>query len=137
MRLARWRAVGSGAAWLVNVMMPIEQVLAHADELGRVLVVDETRRSGGVGEGVIAGLVEAGYSGNIARVAADDSFIPLGDAANLVLVSEHDIVAAALAMARRPAQPALSWEPPSPRPSAAGYTDPGLPPSTPSTLWQR
>jgi 2-oxoisovalerate dehydrogenase E1 component len=66
-----------------------------------VLVVDETRHSGGVGEAVLAGLAEGGYSGAVARVAAADSFVPLGDAANLVLVGEGDIVAAAQAMMRR------------------------------------
>jgi 2-oxoisovalerate dehydrogenase E1 component len=79
--------------WLAP--LPIEEVLAHAADIGRVLVVDETRRSGGVGEGVIAGLVEGGYAGTLARVAARDSFIPLGEAANLVLVGEDEIVDAA------------------------------------------
>ena len=78
--------------WLAP--LPIEQVLEHAREVGRVLMVDETRHSGGVGEGVLAGLVEGGFDGRISRVAARDTFIPLGDAANLVLVSEDDIVAA-------------------------------------------
>ncbi|MEO6653068.1 MAG: transketolase C-terminal domain-containing protein [Ilumatobacteraceae bacterium] len=82
--------------WLAP--MPIEQILEHAASVGRVLIVDETRRSGGVGEGVIAGLVEGGYRGPIARVAAADSFIPLGDAANLVLVGVDEIVDAALAL---------------------------------------
>jgi 2-oxoisovalerate dehydrogenase E1 component len=54
-----------------------------------------------VGEAVLAGLAEGGYSGAVARVAAADSFVPLGDAANLVLVGEDDIVAAAQAMIRR------------------------------------
>jgi 2-oxoisovalerate dehydrogenase E1 component len=76
--------------WLAP--LPIEQVLEHARAVGRVLVVDETRHSGGVGEGVIAGLVERGYTGDLARVSALDTFIPLGDAANLVLVGEDDIV---------------------------------------------
>ena len=62
---------------------------------GRVLVVDETRASGGVSEGVITALVDAGYAGQVARVAAADSFIPLGDAANHVLVSEAAIEKAA------------------------------------------
>ena len=66
----------------------------HAGEVGRVVVVDETRRSGGVGEGVLAGLVEAGFTAPVRRVAAADSFVPLGDAAHLVLVSEADIEAA-------------------------------------------
>ena len=46
--------------WLAP--LPIDEVLAHANEVGRVLVVDETRHSGGVGEGVVAGLVEGGYA---------------------------------------------------------------------------
>jgi 2-oxoisovalerate dehydrogenase E1 component len=84
--------------WLAP--LPIDQIVRHAADVGRVLVVDETRHSGGVGEGVITGLVEAGFSGAIERVAAVDSFIPLGDAANLVLVGEDDIVEAARRLGR-------------------------------------
>ena len=40
-------------------------------------------------------LVEHGFEGRIARVASKDSFVPLGDAANLVLVSEDEIERAA------------------------------------------
>jgi 2-oxoisovalerate dehydrogenase E1 component len=83
--------------WLAP--LPIDEVLAHARQVGRVLVVDETRHSGGVGEGVIAGLVEGGYTGALSRVAARDTFIPLGEAANLVLVSEDEIVDAATSLA--------------------------------------
>ena len=75
--------------WLAP--LPIEEVARHAREVGRVVVVDETRRSGGVGEGVVSGLVESGVDVPIARVAGQDSFIPLAGAANLVLVSEDDI----------------------------------------------
>lgn len=75
--------------WLAP--LPHAVVAEHAAALGRVVVVDETRHSGGVGEAVVSGLVEAGYTGVVRRVAALDSFIPLGDAANLVLVSEADI----------------------------------------------
>lgn len=79
--------------WLAP--LPIQQVLAHATEVDRVLVVDETRHCGGVGEGVVTGLIEAGYAGAIERVAAVDSFVPLGEAANLVLVGHDQILAAA------------------------------------------
>lgn len=75
---------------------PVADLFSEARATGRVLVVDETRKTGGVGEGVVAGLVDAGFDGSIKRVAAKDSFIPLGAAANLVLVSEDDIVAAAV-----------------------------------------
>ena len=79
--------------WLVP--LPVDDLLANATEVGRVVVVDETRHQGGVGEAVVAALVEGGFTGPIARVAAHDSFVPLGDAANLVLVSEDDIADAA------------------------------------------
>jgi 2-oxoisovalerate dehydrogenase E1 component len=75
--------------WLAP--LPIDEILIHANQVGRVLVVDETRHQGGVGEAVVSGLVERGFTGSIGRVAARDSFVPLGDAANLVLVSEDEI----------------------------------------------
>jgi 2-oxoisovalerate dehydrogenase E1 component len=44
---------------------------------------------------VITALADAGYAGRAARVTAMDSFIPLGDAAAHVLVSEAGIEKAA------------------------------------------
>ena len=82
--------------WLAP--MPTEDILREAEATGRVLVVDETRRTGGISEGVLAALVDAGYGGRMARVASKDSVIPLGDAAQLVLVSEEEIEHAALAL---------------------------------------
>lgn len=78
--------------------LPVADVLREARATGRVLVADETRHSGGVGEGVLAALVENGFTGRMARVASRDSFIPLGDAANLVLLSEDDIEQAAITL---------------------------------------
>jgi 2-oxoisovalerate dehydrogenase E1 component len=83
--------------WLAP--LPVAEIARHAHAVGRVVVVDETRRSGGVGEAVVSGLVEAGYRGALKRIAACDSFIPLGDAARLVLVSEDDIEAAVRSIA--------------------------------------
>lgn len=80
--------------WLAP--LPVDDVLAQAQATGRVLVADETRRTAGVGEGVITALVEAGYAGRMARVAGADSFIPLGAAAQHVLLGEDDIEAAAV-----------------------------------------
>jgi len=74
--------------------LPVDDIVRESRATGRVLVVDETRRSGGVSEGVIATLIDAGFEGSVSRVASHDSFIPLGDAAKLVLVSEADIEAA-------------------------------------------
>jgi 2-oxoisovalerate dehydrogenase E1 component len=81
--------------------LPVEDLLREAAATGRVLVVDETRASGGVSEGVITALVDAGYTGQVARVTASDSFIPLGDAAQQVLVSEAGIEKAALDLLAR------------------------------------
>jgi 2-oxoisovalerate dehydrogenase E1 component len=94
----RLAAAGAGVRvfdlrWLAP--LPAEQLRTEAELTRRVLVVDETRQSGGVSEGVIAELVDAGYRGTIARVTSADSFIPLGDAAAHVLVSEADIELAA------------------------------------------
>jgi 2-oxoisovalerate dehydrogenase E1 component len=75
--------------------LPVNDIRLAAAATGRVLVADETRHTGGVGEGVIAELVESGFRGRIARVAGRDSYIPLGAAANLVLMSEEDIEKAA------------------------------------------
>ena len=47
-----------------------------------------------MGEAVVSGLVESGVDVPIARVAGQDSFVPLADAANLVLVAEDDVEAA-------------------------------------------
>ncbi|MDT5359314.1 MAG: 2-oxoisovalerate dehydrogenase component, partial [Mycobacterium sp.] len=85
--------------WLAP--LPVEDVLREATATGRVLIVDETRETGGVGEGVLAALVAHGFSGAIDRVASLDSFIPLGDAALQVLLSEETIEAAATKLARK------------------------------------
>jgi 2-oxoisovalerate dehydrogenase E1 component len=61
----------------------------------RVLVVDKTRQSGGVSQGVIAALVDGGFQGTVAKVTSSDSFIPLGAAAAYVLLSEAAIENAA------------------------------------------
>jgi 2-oxoisovalerate dehydrogenase E1 component len=85
--------------WLAP--LPIDQIVQHANEVGRVVVVDETRRTGGVGEAVLAALVDHGVDAAARRVTAHDTFIPLGDAALCVLVSEADIVDAVRDIAAR------------------------------------
>jgi 2-oxoisovalerate dehydrogenase E1 component len=81
--------------------LPVADITREAAATGRVLVVDETRRSGGVGEGVLAALVDAGYVGVARRVASVDTFIPLGPAARHVLVSEEAITEGARALVAR------------------------------------
>jgi 2-oxoisovalerate dehydrogenase E1 component len=79
--------------WLAP--LPFEDLLRAAAATGNVLVADETRRTGGVSEGIITTLVDAGFTGRVARVASHDSFIPLGDAAAAVLLSQAAIEEAA------------------------------------------
>ncbi|HZM84046.1 MAG TPA: thiamine pyrophosphate-dependent enzyme [Candidatus Limnocylindrales bacterium] len=82
--------------WLAP--LPVADLVREASATGRVLVVDETRRTGGVAEGVVAALVDAGYVGSVRRVAAVDTFLPLGPATSHVLVSEQDIERSARAL---------------------------------------
>ncbi|MDH2424096.1 thiamine pyrophosphate-dependent enzyme [Sphaerisporangium sp. TRM90804] len=78
--------------------LPVDDLLRAADLTGRVLVADETRGSGGVSEGVVTALADGGFAGRVARVTSRDSFVPLGDAAAHVLLSEADIEEAARKM---------------------------------------
>jgi 2-oxoisovalerate dehydrogenase E1 component len=79
--------------WLAP--LPAGDILYEARATGRVLIADETRRTGGVSEGVLAALADGGFRGQVARVTSEDSFIPLGDAAATVLLSEQAIESAA------------------------------------------
>jgi 2-oxoisovalerate dehydrogenase E1 component len=76
--------------WLAP--LPTEALLAHARECDAVVVADETRRSGGVSESVVTALVDHGYTGRLRRLCSQDSFVPLGPAAESVLLNERDIV---------------------------------------------
>jgi 2-oxoisovalerate dehydrogenase E1 component len=102
LRVARRLAAAGISAQVLDLRwlapLPVEDILAAAGSTGRVLVVDETRHSGGVGEGVVAALVEGGFIGPIHRVASQDSFVPLGVAAEHVLLSEDEIEKAALGL---------------------------------------
>ena len=84
--------------WLVP--LPWDDIVREAERAGRALVVDETRHSGNVSEALLAGLGEHAPGVRSARVTAADCFIPLGDAAELVLVSEAEIVEAATQLSR-------------------------------------
>ncbi|HIA23239.1 MAG TPA: hypothetical protein EYN76_02305, partial [Candidatus Marinimicrobia bacterium] len=62
-----------------------------------VLIVDECRRTGCHGEGLLANLVsESPKPLNIKLHAAEDSFIPLGEAATVTLPSKESIIENAL-----------------------------------------
>jgi 2-oxoisovalerate dehydrogenase E1 component len=92
-RLAVEEGIGTRVVdlrWLAP--LPIVDIIREAAATGRVLIVDETRRSGGVGEGVLSALVDSGYVGMARRVASIDSYIPLGPAARHVLISEESVL---------------------------------------------
>ncbi|MEV0198530.1 thiamine pyrophosphate-dependent enzyme [Nonomuraea sp. NPDC050691] len=79
--------------WLAP--LPVDDLLRSAELTGKVLIADETRHTGAVSEGIVAELVDAGFTGQIARVTSSDSFVPLGAAADHVLLSEEEIEQAA------------------------------------------
>lgn len=74
--------------------LPIEAMLNAVAPCKKVLVVDETRRSGGVSEGVVTALSEA-IDKPVMRLAAEDSFVATGPAYGTTLPSRDSIVAAA------------------------------------------
>jgi len=79
--------------WLAP--LPAGDLLREATATGAVLVADETRRSGGVSEAVVTALTDGGFAGPLARVTSEDSFVPLGEAAATVLLSQQAIEEAA------------------------------------------
>ena len=56
--------------------LPDTQMLEEAQATNKVLVVDETRATGGVSEGIFTSLIDGGYKGELQRVTAWDAFIP-------------------------------------------------------------
>ncbi len=83
--------------WLAP--LPGAEIVAAAGDFDRILIVDECRRSGGMAEPMMALLLDNGYPGTVRRVTSRDSYIPLGPAADCVLLSEEDIVATAIEIA--------------------------------------
>jgi 2-oxoisovalerate dehydrogenase E1 component len=72
-------------------------VIEAAAVCDTVLIVDECRITGSVSEGLMALFAERGRSGQpVARIAADDSFIPLGRAATVTMPGRDGIVEACL-----------------------------------------
>jgi 2-oxoisovalerate dehydrogenase E1 component len=95
--------------------LPVEAIEAHARDARSILVVDECRRSGNVSEAIAAVIAEnpALRAKPFARVTSADSFIPLAEAANLVLLQEDEILSAALAVCSRRPQPVAAETRPS------------------------
>ena len=89
-----WKARVVDLRWLV----PLNEdfIVEQARNAKRILVVDEGRRSAGIGEGVITAIAEGGYGQRpFQRVVGVDTYTPLAGAAFLVIPGEEDIVAAA------------------------------------------
>ena len=81
--------------WLAP--LPIHALLDAVKDCESVLIVDETRRSGGVAEGVMSALFEAGHR-HLARYTAEDSFIATGRAYAATMPSSDGIRVAATAL---------------------------------------
>ena len=108
MSLRAARSIGQELGWQVRVvdlrwLVPLNAafIAEQAADAQRVLVVDEGRHSGGVGEGVITALVEAGLGHlPLQRVCGADTYTPLAGAAMCVLPSDNALVGAARVLAQ-------------------------------------
>ncbi|MBJ7574431.1 thiamine pyrophosphate-dependent enzyme [Luteimonas sp. MC1828] len=103
MSLRAARTIEETHGWKVRVvdlrwLVPLNDgfIREQAANAKRILVVDEGRRSAGVGEGIITAVVEGGFGARpLQRVVGADTFTPLAGAAFLVIPSDAEIVAAA------------------------------------------
>ena len=88
--------------WLLP--LDVDTLRGGAQASGRVLIVDEGRRTGSTSEAIVTALVEemSGCSGTglpqIERLCGEDTFIPLGPAWDHVLPNEERIVERAVHM---------------------------------------
>jgi 2-oxoisovalerate dehydrogenase E1 component len=85
--------------WLAP--LPGDALLAATAPCTRVLIVDECRTTGSQSEALMAFFMEHAPGKPVARIAADDSFIPLGRAATATLPSRASITAAARELLER------------------------------------
>ncbi len=107
MALRSARTIEKELGWKVRVvdlrwLAPLNDgfIAEQAKGAKHILVLDEGRKSAGVGEGVITAIVEAGFGSTpLERVVGADTFTPLAGAAFLVLPGDADVVAAAKKLA--------------------------------------
>lgn len=79
----------------LRYLAPLDEqgILAHVNDCQHTLIVDECRQTGSISEALMTLIAESGYDMNhVARLCAQDSFIPLGSAAYHVLPSTQLIV---------------------------------------------
>ena len=74
--------------------LPEESLLEAAADCSNVLIVDETRKTGGLAEALMALFTEKSAVPH-ARLVAEDSFIPTGPAYAVTMPSADSIIAAA------------------------------------------
>ncbi|HMQ10192.1 MAG TPA: thiamine pyrophosphate-dependent enzyme [Oligoflexia bacterium] len=74
--------------------LPIEHLFKHLKRLQveQILIVDECRKNGGVADSLSRAILEEFKTIQLKVIEAQESYIPLGPAANLVLPTEEDIV---------------------------------------------
>ncbi len=82
--------------WLTP--LPIDAIIDAIGSRRNVLIVDECRKTGGPAEEIIAQFADHGLSYNLKRISGEDTFIPLGPAADTVLVSEESICTTVLGL---------------------------------------
>ncbi len=80
--------------------LPVEAVIEASQSVAAVLVVDEGRPGGCVGETIISELAQTNADQRLKLVTSKDSYIPLGAAAEVVMLKEADIRSAAEALLR-------------------------------------
>ncbi|HET7930749.1 MAG TPA: thiamine pyrophosphate-dependent enzyme [Rhodanobacteraceae bacterium] len=103
MALRAARTIEQAHGWKVRVvdlrwLAPLNDsfIAGQAKSAKRIIVLDEGRKSAGVGEGVITAIVEAGLGSTpLKRVVGADTYTPLAGAALLVLPGDADVVSAA------------------------------------------
>lgn len=79
-----------------------DAIVEQASACGAVVVVDEGRRTGGIGEAIVAAVAErCDPVPPVTRVAGHDTYVPLGPAARLVMPTEPDIVAGVTGLLER------------------------------------
>jgi len=107
MSLRAARTIEAELGWKVRVvdlrwLAPLNDafIAAQAQSAKRIIVLDEGRKSAGVGEGIITAIVEGGCGATpLERVVGADTYTPLAGAALLVLPGDADVVAAARKLA--------------------------------------
>ena len=103
MALRAARTIEKKRKWKVRVvdlrwLVPLNDafIVEQAKSAKRIIVLDEGRKSAGVGEGIITAIVEGGLGATpLERVVGVDTYTPLAGAALLVLPGDADVVAAA------------------------------------------